>query len=424
MARRVRDTNLESRTAREKLTARKKPYYRSIGRGVHVGYRKGQTVGRWVARVYLGNGSYSVETLGTADDIHDADGVEILDFWQAQEKARARQVELEGREALRGPYKVKDAISDYLDHLEGRPSHYDVEKRLAAYALPVLGDKELSKLTTADITRWHRDMAKAAPRLRTKAGDKQRLRALDPADPEAVRRRRVSANRVLASLKAAFNFAWREGKVATDGAWRRVKPFRSAESARVRYLAVAEARRLVNAAEGDFRQLVQAALQTGARYGELIALKVEDFNPDAGTVAIRQSKSGRSRHIVLTDEGVELFGQITAGRPGSDVMLRHGERAWHKSEQIARMAAACDAAQIDPPIGFHGLRHTWASLAVMAGVPLMVVAKNLGHADTRMAEKHYAHLAPSYEADAIRAGAPRFGTVPASNVERIEGAAR
>jgi hypothetical protein len=44
----------------------------------------------------------------------------------------------------------------------------------------------------------------------------------------------------------------------------------------------------------------------------------------------------------------------------------------------------------------------------MNGVPLMVVAKNLGHTDTRMVEKHYGHMAPGYVADAIRAGAPRF----------------
>jgi hypothetical protein len=41
-----------------------------------------------------------------------------------------------------------------------------------------------------------------------------------------------------------------------------------------------------------------------------------------------------------------------------------------------------------------------------------VVAKNLGHADTRMVERHYGHLAPSYIADAIRAGAPKFGFTP------------
>jgi integrase len=45
-----------------------------------------------------------------------------------------------------------------------------------------------------------------------------------------------------------------------------------------------------------------------------------------------------------------------------------------------------------------------------------VVAKNLGHADTRMVERHYAHLAPSYIAQAIRAGAPRFGMVESSGL--------
>ena len=54
----------------------------------------------------------------------------------------------------------------------------------------------------------------------------------------------------------------------------------------------------------------------------------------------------------------------------------------------------------------------------MGGMPLIVVAKNLGHADTRMVEKHYGHLAPSYIADAIRQHAPRFGKV-ASNVKAL-----
>jgi hypothetical protein len=48
----------------------------------------------------------------------------------------------------------------------------------------------------------------------------------------------------------------------------------------------------------------------------------------------------------------------------------------------------------------------------MNGVPLMVVARNLGHADTRMVEKHYGHLAPSFVAEVIRAGAPKFGFKP------------
>ena len=85
------------------------------------------------------------------------------------------------------------------------------------------------------------------------------------------------------------------------------------------------------------------------------------------------------------------------------------------------MTDACKRAKIAPPVSFHVLRHTWASLAVMAGAPLMVVARNLGHADTRMVERHYGHLAPSYIADAIRAAAPKFGIKPERKVVSIEG---
>jgi hypothetical protein len=46
----------------------------------------------------------------------------------------------------------------------------------------------------------------------------------------------------------------------------------------------------------------------------------------------------------------------------------------------------------------------------------MVIAKNLGHKDTKMVEKHYGHLASSFIVDAIRAGAPKFGIKPDKNV--------
>jgi integrase len=211
-------------------------------------------------------------------------------------------------------------------------------------------------------------------------------------------------------LKAALNHAIEHGKASGDRApWRAVSPFKGVNTARCRYLTIGEAQRLINAASGDFRPLVQAALATGARYQELARLRVEDFNPDAGTLLIRQSKSGKSRHVILTEEGASFFEGLAAGRPGSELLLG---REWKPSQQARRMQAACKQASISPPIGLHGLRHTWASLAVMGGVPLLVVAKNLGHSDTRMVEKHCGHLAPSFIADAIRAGAPRFGLKP------------
>jgi len=83
------------------------------------------------------------------------------------------------------------------------------------------------------------------------------------------------------------------------------------------------------------------------------------------------------------------------------------------------MRAACERAGIKPTISFHILRHTWASLAVMAGMPLLVVAKNLGHSSTRMVEQHYGHLAPSYVADEIRRSAPQFGFKPDRKIVSI-----
>src|SRR5262249_15007372 len=151
-----------------------------------------------------------------------------------------------------------------------------------------------------------------------------------------------------------------------------------------------------NACDHDFRQLVMAALQTGARYGQLARLTTDDFNPDAGTVQFTSRKgygTERLHHCKLTREGATFFKDACAGRAGDELIFRHGDSAWRASEQGRRMREACERAKIRPAISFHGLRHTWASNAVMNGVPLLVVAKNLGHADTRMCEQHYSHLA-------------------------------
>jgi integrase len=249
------------------------------------------------------------------------------------------------------------------------------------------------------------------------------------------RARQASANRTWTVLRAALNLAYRddESLVVSDKAWRAVKPFRGVDRARQRYLSIEESKRLMNACDPAFRPLVQAALLTGARYGQLAHLRVSDFNPDAGTIGTKTRKgdgSYKSYSIVLSDEGIEYFRALTAGRPRGELVISgpsgpsEGEgrtrstTAWKKNDQTRPMELACERARISPGIGINTLRHTWASHSVMRGVPLMIVAKNLGHSDTRMVEKHYGHLAPSYITDAIRAGAPRFDIEP-SNVKAL-----
>lgn len=428
MARTVRDARLESRTARMALKPSGKPYFRAIDEGLHLGYRRNKVGGVWVMRWYVGKQSYKLAGLGTADDVIDADGAMVLSFAQAQAEARKRFVEQKrigaGLPVAAGPYRVRDAIADYVAWLEAnRKTAKDARYRAEALIIPELGDVECAKLTKEQIEHWRDNQAKEAPRLRTKKGAAQQFRdTSEDDDPEdAARRRRASTNRVLTVLKAALNHAWKGRKIPSDDAWRPVTAFRGADAARLRYLEVAEAQRLINAADATFRPLVEAALLTGCRFGELANLEVDDFNPDSGTLHIRMSKSGTGRHVVLTEEGIEFFRGLCAGRVSRDRLLRRDDGSrWGKSNQARPMREACAAAKIDPPASFHALRHTYASLAVMNGAPLMVVARNLGHSDTRMVEKHYGHLADSYVAGAIRKAAQRFG-IKAGSVVQIGG---
>ena len=77
---------------------------------------------------------------------------------------------------------------------------------------------------------------------------------------------------------------------------------------------------------------------------------------------------------------------------------------------------ACARAKIEPAVTFHELRHSYASLLAQAGADLLTISKLLGHADTRVTARHYAHLTDTTLANAVNALLPSFGTVAASNV--------
>ncbi len=425
MAKTVRDFKLDSPAARSRLKASGKPYYRSIDTGLHLGYRKGKTGGRWVVRIYLGDEKYVVETIGAADDRQDADGGEVLNFSQAQAKSREIAGTRRRPKGATGPLTVSTALDAYLERLESehRRSTGDVRNRIENHIRPRLGNLLVAELSREAIVKWLKALAEQPKQVRGKKGKPSRALAKPKTDDQK-RQRRTSANRTLTILRAALNQAFRDnrgGQVSSDSAWRAVQPFRGVDAARIRYFTADEVRRLVNAARGEFRSLVNAALFTGCRYGELSRLRAADFSSDSGTLFVAESKSGKARHVVLTDEGQTFFAQLVAGRPSDALMLpKEDGTAWGASHQARPMLEACTAAKI-ARAGFHALRHTAASHLVMSGVPLPVVAKNLGHADSRMCEHHYAHLAPSYVAETIRRFAPVFGTVqPKTKVVSID----
>jgi integrase len=437
MARTIKSTTLDTRTARGKLDACGKPYYCKLEEGLHLGYRKPRgrkgkpaVSGKWVLRRYVEDQKskndqrqpYILEKIGIADDFDDADGVAILSFDQAQEEARKRFKKRASDEAgVTGSYTVAVALKDYFEALghEGRDT-YDAQKRADAFIVPALGHIECSKIKAKTMRGWLSALAKKPPRVRTREKKEQQHRVdYDPDDPEAIRKRHASANRVLTILRAALNFAFEEGNVSNDLEWRRVKPFEQVDPEQIRFLTLVQSKRLINAAGREFRPLVQAALLSGCRYGELCRLRAEDFNEDAETLAIRKSKSGKARTIYLTPEGVRFFQGLAVGRNGRDLLLRHDDgRAWTKSEQNRPMIEASKRAGFVPHFKFNEIRHTYGTLLVKSGVPMKYVAEALGHASTTMTERHYAGVIPSHLADTIRKHLPKFG-VKKSNVVAI-----
>lgn len=352
--------------------------------------------------------------LALADDLQEADGSTVLDFSQAQVAARQwwlnEQRIAQGMSVpTKGPYTLKRACADYLEDYRRRGGEAAeiISYAFDAHVLAELANMAVTKLTARQLQNWRRAIAERPRRLRTRPNAEQRYAALDRDDPDAVRRRRATANRVLTFPKAALNQAWRAGCVPSDEAWRGVKPFRSVDAPVIRYLTPDEITRLLNVCQGSFRDLVHAALLTGARYCELCRLKEVDYNRDVGGLTIRLSKGGKVRHVTLTEEGPEQIERLVAGRSSDqDIFRRDDGSTWKKSFQKRPMKAACTKAGITPAVSFHILQHTHGSHLAMAGVPMAVIAKQLGHADTRMTESHYAHLAPNYVADTIRKNFP------------------
>ncbi|MGH8744627.1 MAG: tyrosine-type recombinase/integrase, partial [Burkholderiales bacterium] len=335
----------------------------------------------------------------------------ILSFAQAQAEAIKRAKAITKQEAEDSPYKVNLALDDYLAwYAINRKALASTTNAANAHIRPTLGEKLVADLTARQIRKWHEFLAQAPARLRSVADEKPKFREYSTKDAELVRRRKATANRVLTVLKAALNHAWHDHRVSSNEAWASVKPFRDVDSPKIRYLSIAESTRLLNACKPDFRKLVTAALLTGCRYGELIKMSCADYNTDAGAVLVRATKNGKPRHVPLTDEGRQFFKRICAGRSDSEfAFLRSDGAPWGKSHQARPLRDACKVAKIKSAIDFHGLRHTYASALAMQGVPLQVIAEALGHGDTRITSRHYAHLMPSFVADTIRKYLPSFG---------------
>ena len=113
MARKHRNSSLESRTARLKLAVRRKPYSGpSLARGVALMYRRNKTNGTWVLKASDGHGKYWTKAIAEADDHDESNGKTILKFFEAQDRAKKLARGEDGSTGT-APITVDSALKDY-----------------------------------------------------------------------------------------------------------------------------------------------------------------------------------------------------------------------------------------------------------------------------------------------------------------------
>lgn len=399
MARSIKSKKLDSRTARRGITQGKITHWQPISRGRAIGYRRGRRGGTWVARFDAENVRRELK-LGEADDVLDSDGVQILSYEQALDRANKffsnALMLATGETPQGGPYTIRSAVHDYLKSLEhrGAPDHRGAVYDFNRNVLPELGSIEVAKITRARLEAWRAKLA-ARPRLSTrKIKEDAQSELSKPMNDEERRQRRATTNRALRRVIAALNFSLETGKVNANPISWKIAPFQNAEVGRASFLTEAQQRQFVAACrrELDFQNLVLAALHSGCRLSELGRLKVRDVIVPSKTLYIEQSKSGASRHVFLDEEAMQFFKRLASDRPVDEVLLLRGESArWHKDAVKKPMRRACALSGI-PRFGFHQLRHSFATRLLTQNVPMKIVAQQLGHTSVRMLEKHYGHL--------------------------------
>jgi integrase len=157
--------------------------------------------------------------------------------------------------------------------------------------------------------------------------------------------------------------------------------------------------------------LYALAVTTGARLGELLALHRGDVDLDAGTLRISKSvHNGRitapktnagHRTIRLSKLALDALRDHLDAHAG-DVWLFQSpvndDMSIHRATiYITYWKPLLKASGLPQEKRFHDLRHTAASLLLVEGVPIPVVSQLLGHADSGITLKVYAHMLPDHQ---------------------------
>lgn len=387
------------------LPPRAAPYWMALDRGRALGLSICTETGRplkWYARLRLKNGGgYRKKRLGAHGFLSHGDATWLARNWFKKEAALAVPKD-RPEPAFRlldvplgcDAYTVAHALNDYLRRQapSGRTSRneFNIAKRVARH----LGAAPLCDLRAEDIARWL-STALAEP------AQTKRNQDLHPL--ERVRRRKATLNRQLALLRAALSLAFVNRRIDSDAEWRRVAYFRHTQAPAPRAVSPEAIEVLRSNAPPELRRLIDAALHTGCRFGELSNLRCRDLIAATRKLTVPPAKRSPGRTVILSAAGWRFLDTLRADRTEDDWLVRRTDgRKWTRTTMWGQLYAAAERDRRTRGVNFHMLRHTYATRIRDAGMPLHLIARQLGHKWLRTTEHYYVGIDPEIADEVIR----------------------
>jgi integrase len=342
------------------------PYNAAIGKRDAIAYRrlKGKD-GTWHWRRYVGDQNperdYEWTYLGDADDLSPADGDRVLDFWQAQDRAR----EIIAERAKSSPeadgkiITVAVALDRYKADLEVRGADVDNVARVRTHLKDALAERPIALLTVDELKRWRDGLRKG----------------MAPA----------SVNRVCNAMRAALNLAADNAKGTINrAAWEiGLKAIPGSTETRNVVLSESHIRRLILEApkeSEEFGLFVEVAAVTGARPSQIARLLCRDLKGDK--VEMPSSKKGRGEKKILRREvpipaalAARLRAAARSKQQDAVLLTKPSGQAWSKSDHSRLFARTARRANLDPAeVTVYSLRHSSITRQLTGGVPIRIVA--------------------------------------------------
>lgn len=264
----------------------------------------------------------------------------------------------------------------------GKPStQYSRKVILFPSLIPFFGKMHISKITVSDVERYK-------AHLQSKKG---------------LANRTINEHLLVFHHCVSTAYEWLQlNGVPPKITWLKCPP------PRTDYLSFDESELLLSHADGITREIILTGLKTGMRLGELIGLQWSSIDWHNNLIIVQHSwshyakklgspKSNRVRHVGMTIDLYEML--LKRKRSTGFVFLDADGEHFNQHRLGRRLATVCKKAGLRH-IGWHTLRHTFASHLMMRGAPMPAVQALMGHSTIDMTMR-YTHLSPSTMRTAI-----------------------